>query len=178
MNPSPLPAPTDHLAYQTRTMLHLPFGIPKDGTWYVAWGRRDAIHNYHVISRDKRFAYDFVVVHGQSKAHVMAAGTETSTALANPCLLPPQGPSPPLWIRFKKGDQVRAGDQLGECGNSGNSSLPHLHYHLQTGNAFQQGVGLPAFVDGYFRGGQLVKRGEPVRGDIIFPARIDPPVTK
>ncbi|SFP19698.1 Peptidase family M23 [Actinomadura madurae] len=33
-------------------------------------------------------------------------------------------------IRVRKGDRVRAGDVLGEVGNSGNSSEPHLHFHL------------------------------------------------
>lgn len=31
----------------------------------------------------------------------------------------------------KIGDKVKAGQKLGECGNSGNSSEPHIHYHLQ-----------------------------------------------
>ncbi|XRQ10120.1 M23 family metallopeptidase [Actinomadura welshii] len=33
-------------------------------------------------------------------------------------------------VRVRKGDRVRAGDVLGEVGNSGNSSEPHLHFHL------------------------------------------------
>lgn len=34
-------------------------------------------------------------------------------------------------VRVKAGDKVGVGDQLGECGNSGTSFAPHLHYHLQ-----------------------------------------------
>jgi hypothetical protein len=33
-------------------------------------------------------------------------------------------------VRVRKGDRVRTGDVLGEVGNSGNSSEPHLHFHL------------------------------------------------
>jgi len=33
--------------------------------------------------------------------------------------------------RFKEGDFVRKGDIIGLCGNSGRSSVPHLHFHLQ-----------------------------------------------
>ena len=33
---------------------------------------------------------------------------------------------------MKLGDQVKAGDKIGECGNSGNSSEPHVHFHLQS----------------------------------------------
>ncbi len=31
----------------------------------------------------------------------------------------------------KAGDKVKLGQKLGECGNTGNSSEPHIHYHLQ-----------------------------------------------
>jgi len=34
-------------------------------------------------------------------------------------------------VSVKAGDSVRVGDRLGECGNSGTSFAPHLHYHLQ-----------------------------------------------
>lgn len=34
-------------------------------------------------------------------------------------------------IEIKTGDKVISGQQLGECGNSGSSFTPHLHYHLQ-----------------------------------------------
>jgi hypothetical protein len=33
-------------------------------------------------------------------------------------------------VRVRKGDTVRMGDVLGELGNSGNTSAPHLHLHL------------------------------------------------
>lgn len=33
-------------------------------------------------------------------------------------------------IKVKEGQAVGIGDELGECGNSGNSTMPHLHYHL------------------------------------------------
>ncbi len=34
-------------------------------------------------------------------------------------------------ISVKAGDSISVGDRLGECGNSGTSFAPHLHYHLQ-----------------------------------------------
>lgn len=34
-------------------------------------------------------------------------------------------------VAVNTGDLVKAGQKLGECGNSGNTSQPHLHYHLQ-----------------------------------------------
>lgn len=34
-------------------------------------------------------------------------------------------------VKVKAGEQVKKGEVLGQCGNSGNSSEPHLHFHLQ-----------------------------------------------
>lgn len=65
-------------------------------------------------------------------------------------------------------DEVEAGALLGECPNSRNTSLSHGHYHLQTGPAYQEGVGLPAFFNGYFVGGSTWM-GEPMRGEVVVP---------
>src|SRR5437899_8398075 len=70
-------------------------------------------------------------------------------------------------VAVKKGDQVKTGDLLGRCGNSGNSSGPHLHYHLQDSAQPFKGRGLPAPFRGYFVDGVPVERGEPVKGQTI-----------
>lgn len=36
-------------------------------------------------------------------------------------------------VTVKKGDQVKTGDTIGKLGNSGNSSEPHLHFHVSDG---------------------------------------------
>ncbi|HEX2223084.1 MAG TPA: M23 family metallopeptidase [Thermoanaerobaculia bacterium] len=72
-------------------------------------------------------------------------------------------------LEVKKGDAVKAGDLLGRCGNSGNSSEPHLHYHLQTTAEFREGEGLPAQFQGYVADGEKVERGEPRKGQTIRP---------
>ena len=41
------------------------------------------------------------------------------------------------------GQQVRRGEALARCGNSGNSSEPHLHFQLQQGASFTTSPGLP-----------------------------------
>ena len=70
-------------------------------------------------------------------------------------------------LRVKPGEKVAAGDTLGLCGNSGNSSEPHLHYHLQNGPTFGDAEGLPAqFVD-YIADDKPVARGIPVRGQVV-----------
>jgi len=67
-------------------------------------------------------------------------------------------------VLAKQGQRVGQGDQLGECGNSGNSSEPHVHYHLQTTAIFGKGEGLPAQFQRYYADGNWVERGEPTRG--------------
>jgi hypothetical protein len=49
-------------------------------------------------------------------------------------------------IAVRAGQQVRAGDLVGLCGNSGNTSIPHLHIHAQRSERFAPGAswGVPA----------------------------------
>nr|BFE35476.1 hypothetical protein GCM10010200_077270 [Actinomadura rugatobispora] len=46
-------------------------------------------------------------------------------------------------VRVRKGQRVRAGDVLGEVGNSGNSSEPHLHFHVMDSPRHMVAAGLP-----------------------------------
>jgi murein DD-endopeptidase MepM/ murein hydrolase activator NlpD len=39
-------------------------------------------------------------------------------------------------VAVKQGQAVRAGDPVGQCGNSGNTSQPHLHLQVQSGEDF------------------------------------------
>lgn len=73
-------------------------------------------------------------------------------------------------VKVAVGDVVEAGTVLGECGNSGNSSEPHLHYHLQSTPTLGEGEGLPAQFRDYMADGVTVERGEPIQGQRIRPA--------
>lgn len=73
-------------------------------------------------------------------------------------------------VRVKEGDVVAPGDTLGLCGNSGRSSEPHLHYHMQNSALLNDGEGLPAQFQGYYANDELVQRGEPVQGQRIRPS--------
>ena len=46
-------------------------------------------------------------------------------------------------IRVKLGDTVNRGDPVGLLGNSGNSTAPHLHFHLTDGNSLLGAEGIP-----------------------------------
>lgn len=70
-------------------------------------------------------------------------------------------------VTVRAGDQVARGEMIGRCGNSGNTSEPHLHLHLQDSAAFGRGLGLPAFFNDYMADGKPVTHGEPVRGQTV-----------
>jgi murein DD-endopeptidase MepM/ murein hydrolase activator NlpD len=70
-------------------------------------------------------------------------------------------------VRVRAGDRVKSGQAIGTCGNSGNSSAPHLHYHLQTKARPGSGVGLPAQFRYYQSDGTVVSAGEPLRGQRV-----------
>jgi hypothetical protein len=76
-------------------------------------------------------------------------------------------------VTVRRGDEIVAGAELGRCGNSGNTSEPHLHFHLQTTPVLGDGEGLPAFFEDYIADGSVVERGEPVKGQIVSPADSD-----
>lgn len=74
-------------------------------------------------------------------------------------------------IRVKPGQKVARGETLGLCGNSGNSSEPHLHYHLQNTHVPQDATGIRVFFDGLEleRDGVRVSTRDfsPVRDDVV-----------
>ena len=70
-------------------------------------------------------------------------------------------------VKVKKGDKVKQGDPVAECGNSGPSIVPHIHYQLQNSGGLPLPDSLPAqFVD-YYADGKLVASGEPERGQMV-----------
>lgn len=70
-------------------------------------------------------------------------------------------------VKVKPGDRVTQGQPLGLCGNSGNSSEPHLHIHLQTKPSLEEGKGLPLQFQHYEADGKTVDRGEPTKSQAI-----------
>ncbi len=69
--------------------------------------------------------------------------------------------------KFKVGDGVKALDVIGKCGNSGNTSEPHLHYHLQTGPDIKNAEGLPVLFTGLCVDGKKMEKAEPRKGQSI-----------
>jgi len=66
-------------------------------------------------------------------------------------------------LTVKRGDKVKQGQVIAECGNSGAGTVPHLHYQLQR----TAGVPLPAQFVNYIADGKPVASGEPKRGQFV-----------
>lgn len=70
-------------------------------------------------------------------------------------------------IQVHNGDKVRTGQYLGECGNSGNSSEPHLHLHIMDTVSLGQATGIKCFFENLKVNDKIVRRHSPVKGERI-----------
>ena len=61
-------------------------------------------------------------------------------------------------VRVEQGDRVKAGEQIGLLGNSGNTSAPHLHFGvIKSGRGLLTSDSLPFVIDRFTYGGQVVE---------------------
>lgn len=74
-------------------------------------------------------------------------------------------------IRVHRGERVKQGQVLGLCGNSGNSSEPHIHFHVQNTPIFPDATGLRCQFEKITvtRNGKNESRTNysPIKGDIV-----------
>lgn len=144
--------------------------LPADAPLKVAWGGDSIETNYHAVTPDQRWAYDFLVepyVNGSDNVEdygcygipvlAPASGLVTIAHDGEPDEVPgvasnnytaPTGnyvviqlPETktylviahlqPNSVAVKAGETVEEGQVIGACGNSGNTSEPHIHIHHQ-----------------------------------------------
>lgn len=70
-------------------------------------------------------------------------------------------------IKIKVGDDVKQGDLIGLCGNTGNTSQPHVHFNLQDGSQMYNSKGLPAQFKNIVVDGVKKENYEPVRNEQV-----------
>ncbi len=77
----------------------------------------------------------------------------------------------PKSLRVKTGDNVKASAVLGLVGNSGNTTEPHIHYHLQDGPDMKTAEGLPAPFSNLIVNGKPVAKAELTKGQTVRRAK-------
>ncbi|MGB8267126.1 MAG: M23 family metallopeptidase [Candidatus Velthaea sp.] len=163
-----------------------------DGSFTVVQGGNDRLLNHHHQSERQRFAVDLVrdpasrtrisrvvsplagtvvaAVDGLDDAGVAAADRRAHPFGNHVIIREPQSGADVMLAHLKRGtvtvspgEPVAAGRLLGEIGNSGNSTEPHLHVHVECA-----GAGLPFTI-----GGRFLVRNAALRGTRATQRRIE-----
>ena len=74
-------------------------------------------------------------------------------------------------IKVKQGQKVEKGIVLGLCGNSGNSSEPHLHFHIQNVKNMNIATGVKCYFDKIIVDGEIKNDYSPIKGEKVQNAR-------
>jgi len=70
-------------------------------------------------------------------------------------------------IKVTEGQKIKQGQLIGLCGNSGNSSEPHLHFHIQNVEDMNVATGVKCFFHKIMVNGQPKTEYAPIKGDKI-----------
>ncbi|MGE9312253.1 DUF3887 domain-containing protein [Niabella sp. CJ426] len=70
-------------------------------------------------------------------------------------------------IKVLEGQKVVKGQFLGLCGNSGNSSEPHLHFHVQNAEDMNMAIGIKCYFDKIIVNGRVMTDYSPIQKDKI-----------
>ena len=70
-------------------------------------------------------------------------------------------------IVVKQGQKIKQGQLLGLCGNSGNSSEPHLHFHIQNVEDMTSATGVKCYFDNIQVNGQTKTDYSPIKKEKI-----------
>jgi murein DD-endopeptidase MepM/ murein hydrolase activator NlpD len=73
----------------------------------------------------------------------------------------------PGTVKVKEGDWVQWGQELGSVGNSGQSTAPHIHFHVESAPHRKGGIGLPAEFTDVMVNGKYKARSMPIRDQTV-----------
>lgn len=74
-------------------------------------------------------------------------------------------------VRVRAGDAVTAGQPIGACGNSGNTTQPHVHLQVSDSLDWPTARGLPFVFTAYRTAGEIVRGGVPDEAQTVERAR-------
>ena len=70
-------------------------------------------------------------------------------------------------IKVKEGQKIKQGELLGLCGNTGNSSEPHLHFHIQNIEDLNTATGVKCYFEKLSVNGQVKQDYSPIKNEKI-----------
>ncbi len=70
-------------------------------------------------------------------------------------------------IKVKEGCTVQRGDLLGYCGNSGRSSEPHLHFHIQNTDDDSNATGIKCYFESIIVNGESKNNYSPLQSETV-----------
>jgi len=70
-------------------------------------------------------------------------------------------------IKVKEGQKIKQGELLGLCGNTGNSSEAHLHFHIQNIENLNTATGVKCYFEKLSVNGQVKQDYSPIKNDKI-----------
>jgi len=70
-------------------------------------------------------------------------------------------------IVVKQGQKVKQGEVLGLCGNTGNSTEPHIHLHIQNVEDINKATGAKCYFENILVNGELKKDYSPVKTEKV-----------
>lgn len=130
------------------------FIVDEEGKSYS--GDKDDLYNYYCYGKNILAPADGVVVSIKNHfpdCRIMSDGQpdpdtpdiggnriiikHSSNEYSTICHLKPES------ISVRKGQRVKRGDIIAKCGNSGNTTEPHIHFQVQSSAGFYSSLGLP-----------------------------------
>ncbi len=123
-------------------------------------GDRKDLNNYYCYKQDVLAVADGIVVDLKNKfsdtpiGDVGTAGCSASDIRGNHIVIKHNNQEYSVICHMLKdsftvsvGDHVVRNQVIGKCGNSGNTSEPHIHFQIQKGKSFYLSAGIPVFFD-------------------------------
>ena len=105
---------------------------------------------------------------------VMPGERDRSVGVGNAVIIDHQNGEYSLLCHFKHdsikvvvGNKVKQGEVIALCGNTGNTSQPHIHFHLQDNPRLHLGRALPVQFKKINVNGEIKENYEPIRGEKV-----------
>ena len=169
---------------------NISYSLPFQGTWMTVNGgtSRENSHSWDILTQ--RYAYDFLQVDERGESFTgegkylsdYSIDWKTKDFRGNFVIIQ-HGPREFSFFAYLKknslmvdvGDQVHQGQLIGLCGNSGHSTEPHIHFHLQDRKNFWTAMGLPIRFEKYsihsetdtpYKVQDFVEKGEKIQAEV------------